>query len=390
MPKYLYSILNQSFGIEKGKITASSQTEAAINLKPYYILSIKKPSSFPRIFKKETKFWVLFFSCFSSLINNGFPISKALELMSQEENNEWHRSILNKINNYISNGHLLSYALLNCNFSMPQGNYIISLIKQGESGGYLGETLKDINNYLDDRKIFIDNIKNSFVHPVILLSVFFVFFVLTNLFIIPNFESLFNQLNYPINPLLKSVVVFNNILILSVLCGIVLVFMLFRAKKGHILTFYLKYLPFINKIYQKIFIIYFFKNLSFLLKKGFSIHDSLSIIQSSLTNKTSSSTIDKIQNSIKNGNTFYDSIKSLKGLTSLHSQLIYISEKSTNLPEAIFNISKILEKEIKQLLNNLTKLIEPLIIIFLGLWLGITILLIFSPIFQLIQNLSYN
>jgi type IV pilus assembly protein PilC len=77
-------------------------------------------------------------------------------------------------------------------------------------------------------------------------------------------------------------------------------------------------------------------------------------------------------------------------LTSLHSQLIYISEKSTNLPEAIFNISKILEKEIKQLLNNLTKLIEPLIIIFLGLWLGITILLIFSPIFQLIQNLSYN
>jgi type IV pilus assembly protein PilC len=357
---------------------------------------MKKTARFTSSYKLSHTERLLFTKHISVLIKAGIPITEALETLRDESKSKQVRQLLQSVYSDIQNGLSLTDALKKHPKSFDE--LYVNLVYIGEKSGTLEKTLQFLSVQLTKDYQLRKKIQGAMLYPAlvffatIIMGSFIAFFILPKL--VDFFEAFDQELPLTTQILLWfasfmkqfGVLVF----VITIFC-VCFAFVAVHSKtiKPYWHSFLLK-LPLFGTLLKNGQLSRFCRNLGILLQSGVSITQSLSITARSLSNITFSRSVQEINESIKTGKTIAATLskKSFKEFPPLVGKMIAVGEKTGKLDESLLYLSDFYEDEIDSTAKNLSTILEPILLLTIGLIVGFVALAIITPIYQLTGNLK--
>ena len=333
----------------------------------------------------------VFAESLSRMLSAGVPILSALESIAADTKNRRSKKIIEEIAQRISEGKSLtdSFAEKPAVFDP----IFQATVKAGEVGGHLDSSLKQISDNLKRENELIDNIKTAAIYPVLVITVLAIVLIIVITFVIPRITTVFARL--PISLPLPSRILLivgsflnNNLLgvFLFLVTAGVAIFLSFKFKL--IKLGFLASLPPVKNLISKIDLVRFSQTLSTLLASGVPIIQSLELCQKIVLTSAISADLGKIKAEVESGKNLADSFKKSKSFPATIAQLVGVGEKSGTLDKSLADIAEYYHTKVITEVRALTSLVEPILLIIVGIVVGMVILAIIGPIYQLIGQLS--
>ncbi len=341
-------------------------------------------------YKKINKEKILFFTTeLNIMLKSGITFSEALNILYTQEKNTSFKYILEKIYRSVRSGKTIFDSF--SPFSKSFGENYVYMIKIGEASGSLTERLEDIIKNLEFSIQNKKKISSILVYPITILifTLFIISFLILN--ILPNFIDIFEENNIEL-PLMTKILlsVFNNfvgILIALFFISIFLIFLSIYINKDTVLKYkkdkFLFFIPFVKVFYKYSFSFNFYRTFSILLNAGINIDDILEVLHSNNNNLFLKNKIFKIKKSIVGGSNIANSLKYIDFFDRRFFTLIASSEESGALTENLFFISEILKQDLEYKTKKFLAILEPLIMLILGIIVGFIIIAIYLPIISI-------
>ena len=397
MPRYTYlAKLNPQNSIQ-GEIEAETEQEAVNKLTAmgYFPISVSpKLISLERqgilsLRKVPRKDILLFTRQLSSLIDSGINITNSLNMIAKQSNNKSLQSILNDINAKIKDGKSLSQSLE----SYPKlfSPLYSATIRTGEAGGNLNETLKRLSAFLEKGEEFRDSIRQALTYPffILIISILTIFVLL--MFVVPRLITMFEDMGQVL-PLPTRILISSSgflrmhgwILIAVIFALIFFLRRFYVSPQGKMLFDWLRLkLIIFGPILLKTEISRLMRTLSLLLSSGIPITSSLEVSSSVVENQILNSEVQKFKERISSGDSFSDSLKSSAFFPEFVTNIVAVGEETGRLDQALLRIADDYEKEVERTLSAITRMLEPIIILVMGLIVGFIVLSMLLPIFQI-------
>jgi len=397
MPRYTYIAKSQPNKTIQGDIEAESEQDAINKLTKmgYFPISVGAESlsfdkrsalSFGKISNREI---VLFTRQASSLIESGVNILNSFNIILRQTTNKYLKAILNDIISKIKDGKSLSESLAQHPDLFP--NLYTSMVHSGEVGGTLEQTLKRLADFLEKEEEFKNSVRAALTYPTFVFAVSVLTVIILLGFVIPRLVTMFEDMGQILPLPTRILIGISGFLrsywwfILAIIA--ILVFLLnrfYRNPQGRILWdgFQLK-LVIIGEITLKTEISRLSRTLSLLLSSGIPIIYSLDISTSILGNQILKLEVQKIKDQISGGLSFSQALKDSKLFPIFVTNIVIVGEESGILEKSLLRIADDYEKETDRTLKTLTRLLEPLIILVMGLIVGFIVVSMLLPIFQI-------
>ena len=390
MPNFDYIIRNESGARKTGSIKADNYNQAVEKLqsdKNTVVKLSESDTSFDFIkpfinrlaleierFKNKIPITILVFFTrqLSTMFSSGLTIERALHFLTQEEKNKKFKKALEKIENDVKKGLLLSDAL-----ERHPGifsNLYISLVRAGEVSGKLSETLQELSNYLETVEDTQRRVKSAMYYPVFILI--FLTCILFGIFyfLIPQFSTVYEQLGselpyYTILFVNFSVWLKSNItsLLLSILLSIISVWFITLTDYGRLVR---------DKILLKLPI---FGNL---IRAGVSVMDSMDLLIKIVDNRVYELALIDAKKEIENGISISQALKQTDIFPPIFIQLLITGEETGEIDNLALKASDFYSKQVSAIVDRLTSLIEPILIVTVGAVIGIVLVVTYLPIFN--------
>ena len=387
MKKYKYVGYDRYGNIKYGTCSASDEIKLKEILKKERI-RIKKFSEITirrKIFKEEI---LNFTKEILIMLDSGISIIKILEIQEQQYKAPL-KDILGELKRDILNGDTLGEAFKK--YEEIFGSFYIGMIFLGESSGNLDKNLRKICEYLELEIKIIKKIKEVIFYPCILLTFSILILTFLMIYIFPNFIKLFEESKREL-PLLTRILIgvsnnFHMIILFFICILIIIIFFIRYIKKDRILKekydgILLK-VPIIKSFIIGNFIIRFSKNISIMLSSGIVIMDILKLLKNFFENIVIKRELEKIEELLFEGKQLSEGLKKNNLFPQKYIKLVIVGEKSGELSRVFEQIAKLEEERIERDIKKLLTLVEPILIIILGLILSIIIIAIYLPIFNM-------
>lgn len=387
MKKYKYVGYDRYGNIKYGTCSASDEIKLKEILKKERI-RIKKFSEITirrKIFKEEI---LNFTKEILIMLDSGISIIKILEIQEQQYKAPL-KDILGELKRDILNGDTLGEAFKK--YEEIFGSFYIGMIFLGESSGNLDKNLRKICEYLELEIRIIKKIKEVIFYPCILLTFSILILTFLMIYIFPNFIKLFEESKREL-PLLTRILIgvsnnFHMIILFFICILIIIIFFIRYIKKDRILKekydgILLK-VPIIKSFIIGNFIIRFSKNISIMLSSGIVIMDILKLLKNFFKNIVIKRELEKIEELLFEGKQLSEGLKKNNLFPQKYIKLVIVGEKSGELSRVFEQIAKLEEERIERDIKKLLTLVEPILIIILGLILSIIIIAIYLPIFNM-------
>lgn len=404
MSKYLYQGYNKENKIIHGEYESSSEKEVVEYLNAHSLIPISiKPFSSQKnnrnildidLFDSITSVDLVFLvRNLSTTIKAGLSIIESLDILIKDSKKKLMKKILIGIHSMIENGQTMSYSFENYSKYFPP--IFIGMVRAGEASGQLDKNLSELARYLSKEYILRGKVKSALTYPIILLLASVVIVILMLVFVLPKLIKSFAASNVPLPWVTKMFIGISNILTWSYLLDVILIlgiiffFTYFRSTKIGKKFFFSIYsnLPVARDLIKKIALVRFSRTFGNLIGSGLSIVESLKIASSSVDNIHYSLAITTIIEDIKNGIPISESInKYPKLFPNLLVSLITVGEKTGSLEEILITFSDFYEEEVDNQLKELTSVLEPALLLVMGLMIGAIAVSIILPIYQLTGN----
>lgn len=334
---------------------------------------------------------LLFTKHLDTMVKAGIPIDEALATLEEQAKSKYFRKVIKSLMSDIKNGQSLAKSLR----KHPEvfNQFFVSLIEVGEESGTLEENLTFLSGQLAKDNSLRKKIKGALLYPGIVLTATFVMGTFIAFFVLPKlvefFESFDVELPLPTRILLFVSQVTTNYG-LFILAGLILLFILFniaiarpyfKAKWHHLIL----RLPFVGKLIGYGQIARFSRNFGTLMKSGVPISRSLEITTNTLSNLKFKKDLTEVSKYLQKGKGIGDTIYSMKYFEypPIVSRMIQIGEKTGKLDETLLYLSNFYEDEIDDVSKNLSTILEPILLIGIGLLVGFVAVSIISPIYEL-------
>lgn len=399
MPQFLCRLATEDGQIQTQPFFASSLDDCRTHFESagFCVLSIKKDwkkiqiSGFPIEKKIKDKDFIMFNQELVALIKAGYPILKSIEIIVSRAKNVHMKELLMRIEKEIRGGKSLSdaFSQYDKHFSKV---YIASLMA-GERSGNLSETITRYNNYAKVVMTTKSKIRSALAYPTLLLLFSFVLLGILINFIIPRFSDFYQNFEAELPKVTKSLLAFsnfakNNVIFVLVLV-VVLVFIYLRMRVGDKSSVLLDRLqlkiPYGRPIWIESAISLFCRTLGLLLEGGISLLSSIGIASKAAPNKYLVEKMKDLPEFIKNGESLSESIKRAGFFTPLAMDMIRIGETSANLEGMLAEVADVYDERIRSRIDTFVSLIEPVIIIVMGLVVTAMLLSVYLPIFNIIR-----
>ncbi len=383
----------------RGIINAETQLAAATLLgeQGYYITElepVKSLSDYIEISSETTGARDLSVYCrnLSVMMAAGLSITQALHIMSRQAPNRVLRKTTMKILNDLESGVSLSVAMGKHKKVFP--NLAVSMVEAGEIAGVLEQTFDNLATYFKKESDLREKVVSALLYPSIVTG--FAVIVLGALlnFVLPNFANMFKSVNIQIPPLTKffldtSHFIRTNIvpILVSILAAFVLLRVFFRTPSGGKLRdwLFLK-LPLIGEFNIKVATSRFCRTLATLTKTGVPILQALGITNKVTGNAIISDNIIKAGQAMEKGESMSTTLAKSNIFGPIVAQMISIGEETGALEEMLENIADIYDEEVERSVKRLTSVLEPVIIMFLSVIVGIILLSVVIPMFDIITR----
>lgn len=341
--------------------------------------------------KIKDKDFIMFNQELVAMIKAGYPILKSIEVISGRIKNIDLKELLTLVENEIRGGKPLSEAFVPYDRFFSK-IYIASLLA-GESSGNLAGTLKRYIDYSQVISRTKRKIRSALAYPTLLLVFsFFLFGIIIN-FILPRFSTFYADFEAQLPFITRAMMSFslavrsNLHYISAVFLIIILAFIQMRRReKTQIILDRMKLkIPYGHSIMLESSIALFSRTLNLLLEGGISLLSSIGIAIQAVPNKYLIEKMRNVPESIKNGESLSESLNKADFFTPLSLDMIRIGESSANLEGMLNEVADVYDERIQERIDTFVSLIEPIIIIFMGLIVATMLLSVYYPIFNIIQ-----
>lgn len=402
MAVYRWNGRTRQGAYEKGEITADSTAKAMEELrkKDIFVISVKKKGEFFTLsgssskgVSQKTKIndtnLIVFTRQFSSLIESGVPILQGLTIMIEQQKNPQLKGILLKIREGIESGLSLSDSLKK--FPNTFNDLYVNLVESGEKGGVLDRVFKRLAVYFEKILKLKRKIKGAMIYPSIVLSVAIGVIVILMTFVIPVFANLFSSVGAKLPTLTTDVIAFSNfmraylIYTLIALAAVVIAIRAYYKKengKRNIDRITLK-IPLFGELLRKVAIARFARTLSTMVESGVPILSGLAIVSKTSGNKIIEESLMRAKEDVSSGSPLSTALNKTKLFPPLVIQMVMVGEKTGNLDAMLNKVADYYDEEVDNAVNNLTQMLEPALIIFLGIVVGTLVVAMYLPIFNL-------
>ncbi len=340
--------------------------------------------------KIRVKEKAVFFRLLSVMLNAGLPLIKSLRTLGvQSEKNPRLAKILFACAGSIEGGKSLSEAML----AYPDvfGDSEVGMVKAGEASGQLNKTLKAIASEQEKNASITGKVKGAMIYPIVIITLLVVAMTLVIMMVVPQLESLFTQtgseLPLPTRILITLSDVFNNYWPFVIL-GVVLFGMAFnwwkktRTGKLAIDTVVLK-LPIFGEIIRKMTLSRFSRGFANLMGSGVPIIKSIEIVSHSLGNEVYKRRLILTAEDMRRGIPMAENLSESKLFPKMLVNMIEIGEQTAQLENVMLKVAEFYDEEVDNVVSALTKIMEPMILVIIGLGVGFLVAAIMLPIMQL-------
>lgn len=397
MPKFTYSAKKGPQEKVSGVIEAKGRLQAAamIEEKGLFPVSIeevsdKKLSGAGVFFTRRVKLKELtvFTRQFSNLIESGLTISHALNVIIKQTNNPALKNTFIDVGEKIKDGATFSEALHSHPGQFSQ--YYCAVIKAGEISGSLETVLGRLADFSEQEERTRSDILSALTYPAMIVSVGFITIYALLVYAVPQLTSMFEEageaLPLPTQLLINFSGALRHYWWLLLLSAGAVVFVIKRAKSQNEKLFWDKLLlgiPLAGKIILKSEMAHFARMLSLLMESGVSIMVALEVVNNTVVNTVIKSEIKNIAADIKDGSSLSEAAKKSVYFPDYVVSIINVGEEAGTLEKSLKRIALSYEEELGHLRRALTSLLEPAIILVMGLVVGFIVTAMLLPIFQI-------
>ena len=408
MPIFTYEAIDQSGQKVKKELDAPSQDEALKKirqqgLRPTKIVPRKGAAAAPAGGKKK-KFvlfdWVssqqitTFTTQLATLQDAGLPIVRSIKILEGQQKPGKFKDQLAQVAEDVESGATFSEAL--AKFPKSFDSLYVSMVKAGEAGGVLDVILNRLAGFMEKSQKLRKKVKGAMTYPVAVMLVAAGILMIIMTYVVPSFEAMFKDLGQalpgPTQLLLNASTALRNFWYL--VPGIPFVFWLSwrgvgRTRKGRraIDAFKLR-MPVFGRIINKSAISRFCRTLGTLIASGVPILEALRIVKDAIGNVVIAGAIEEVHGSIKEGETIADPLRHSGVFDDLIVNMIDVGEETGELDKMLIKIADNYENDVDVAVEGLSSLLEPLIIVGLGLTVGFIVVSLFLPLIQIIQHVG--
>ncbi len=331
----------------------------------------------------------LFTNQLSLMIEIGMSMNDGLSLIEKQIKNPEFKEVLKGITARVEEGKLLSDAL--GRYPHIFSNTYISLVKAGENTGQLKEMLERVVEMQEKHEKFVAGIKKSLTYPAILCTVSVAVVIFLLVFVFPRFAVLFQEI-YDLLPASTKVLIFlsNGLNSYWHVCAVTLAitswgaYAFIKSSKGKQTIHKLQMsLPLLAKIYIKIFLTQTLRTLGFLMGSNVPLIEALRIVKEGAKNLIFVRFIEKIADNVEQGKGMSIGFSESTFVPENAKQIIRTGEETQNLPKVMLRLSDYYEGEIDDQMKTLSTIIEPALLIIMGLVVGVIVISLILPIFKL-------
>ena len=403
MPVYSYTFRDATGGIQKG--TADAESEDVLRAKfreqgfeITELTMIKAKSAKAKTFGKvKLGHLAVFCRQFSTMIDAGVSLVRALDVLSTQTQDPKLKKILLDIGEKVEGGESLSRAMQRHPKSFS--NLFIGLIKAGEVGGILEESLQRLSTFLEKDVELRRKVKSAMTYPILIaiMSVAIVTFLVS--WFVPQWVAILTDLGIKGDALpapTKILIAISNTVshyMHYVLIGIVVYIFAYRAfvqtRFGRRVVDRIKLkLPVFGKLHHKVCLARFSRTMGTLLTSGVPILQAMETVAGTVGNSIMSDALLESRARIREGDRIGDPLEASKLFPPMVVHMIAIGEESGSLDFMLQKIADFYEDEVDAAINSLTAAIEPIMIVSLGFVVGFIVVAMFMPLVDVISKLS--
>lgn len=411
MISYHYLALNREGKKIRGIIEANNTKEALAKLRPrgLTIISLKKKHALfsfsrekltyarklfaPRVKNKDI---IVFLRQFATLIIGGIPMLQSLDIMVRQTTHPVLKERIGQVKKDVEAGMPLSEAL--AKHPTIFSSFIHNMIRAGEAGGALNIILTRLTAYLESMENIAERVKAALRYPIFVSLMAIVLIAALVFLVLPEMKSLFEDSFQAELPFLTQVILdlsdfiktrFYFVLLIMGTLGFIYYYLAKKSDRGAYLLDMLKLkMPVFGKLYHKICLSKFTRTLAILFSSGVPILDSLDMTAKTCGNKVLEKAIAEAKSSLKEGETIAEPLRNCPLFPPMVVSMISVGEKTGALDEMLNKISDFYDQEIETTVDSLASLIEPLLLGFLGITIGIAVIAMYLPYFSVFEYIG--
>jgi type IV pilus assembly protein PilC len=334
---------------------------------------------------------VIFTRQFSTMINAGLPLVQALTILAEQSQSKTLQEITRKVVFDVESGNTVADAL----GKHPQAfsNLYVNMVAAGEAGGILDTILMRLATFMEKNDALVRKVKGAMIYPTVIMSVAGIAVTVLLIFVIPVFENLFSSAGLAL-PLPTRVVMGLSrflkgywYLMIGGTVSAVFMYRRYVSKPDGRLRIdrMLLRVPVLGDVLRKSAVSRFTRTLGTLVSSGVSILDGLEITAKTAGNRVVQDAIMESRSSIAGGDTIAGPLKKSGVFPPMVISMISVGEQTGGLDEMLSKIADFYDEEVDAAVGNLLSLLEPLMIVFLGVVVGGMVVSMYLPIFDMIN-----
>jgi len=398
---FIYKAKSKQGRIVQDTIEAPSRKEAAAilreqNLQVLTVREIQRSQTFrERIQNVPVLEKAIFCRYLSTMMKAGLPLSEAVEIITKESVNRKMHRILQDLEYSIQRGQKLSTVF--ARYPEVFDPVFLTLTRAGEESGTLEQSFEYLAVQLLKSYELSQKVKGALLYPSVIISAMMGVGILMLTFVLPRISSVFLRLNIKLPITTKILLLVSSflgknypwVIAASVIMLVGLIFLIQMPKTRIFLMKLASRLPVLGKLFDQLDLAHFTRTLSTLLKSGVPILDSIKVSVETLTQTKFSKLGRTFEEEIKKGHSLSDAIALGEGIfPSLMTQSIRAGEKSGSLEVVLAELADFYEQEVEHSLKNFTAILEPILMLIVGIAVGAMVISIIGPIYSVIGNLQ--
>ncbi len=414
MPVFHYSALDAQ-GVEvKDEIEALSEKEAISKIRNmgYFPTKVRsravgKKAAVRAIAKPKrrrgaggkvkNKYITQFARQLSTLQDAGLPILRSLRILQEQQKSGTFKRVIGYVGDDIEGGATLSEAM--GRFPRAFDRLLVSMVAAGETGGVLDLILSRVADFMEKAQKLKSRVKSAMVYPIVVLTAAFTILLLLMKYVIPQFKSVLEEMvEGDLNPVTTTVLGISNwiayhygwVILLGVPFGAI--FIIRIVKQFHIGRYVVDSvklkMPVMGQITSKVSVTRWTRTLGTLISAGVPILDALTVTRETAGNEVFAKMLSNVHDSIRQGDTFAGPLRQSKTVDLIVSNMVAVGEETGDLDKMLLKVADNFDEQVDVLVASLMSMLEPIMIIVLGLIVMTIVLAVFLPMIQVITSLS--
>ena len=394
MPNFTYTARSQSGELKTATMEASSREDVVAQLRRQRLSVVKvDEEAKPRKTKGSVgmRDIVIFTRQFSTMINAGLPLVQALDILAKQTENKALSDVTRAVVFDVESGHTVADALAKHPNAFSE--LYVNMVAAGEAGGILDTILMRLATFMEKNDALVRKVKGAMIYPGVIMSVAVIAIAVLLLFVIPVFESMFASVGLAL-PLPTRVVIGLSKFLKGywwavgggVVGGVYLLRKYYKTPSGQLaIDRLLLKMPILGDVLRKSAVSRFTRTLGTLISSGVSILDGLEITAKTAGNRVIQDAIMASRASIAGGDTIAAPLQKSAVFPPMVISMIAVGEQTGGLDEMLSKIADFYDEEVDAAVSGLLSLLEPIMIVFLGVVVGGMVVAMYLPIFDMIN-----